>query len=129
MERGYAVDFDNIGACAADVRAHCVEEVCKVNNVRLLGGVFNYSKSPCLDCGKHNVNGCAHGNLVHINQTSGQTVGICVDHCVFNNGCRCAQKLKALYMQINRTDAEVAAAGKGNLCAAVSSEQRADEII
>ena len=103
------MDFDYVRSGASDVRTHCVEEVCKVNDMRFFCGVFDDCKPSRLNCGEHDIDCCADGNLVHINKATGEMVGIGVDHCVFNNGSRCAEKFKTFDVKVNRSGTNITA--------------------
>ena len=124
-----AADLDRVGARAADVRAHGVEEVCKVNYMRLLGGIFDDGQTLCLDCGKDHVDSSADRGLVKIDGAALKPLGRGVDDSALAYGDSRAKQLKALDVAVNRANAEIAAAGHGNLCTVEAAEQRADEII
>ena len=58
----HASYFDNVSTCTHDICAHRVEEVCKVNDMRLFCSIFNNGKSLCLNGCKHGVHGSSYGN-------------------------------------------------------------------
>ena len=78
-----APNLDNIGACASNICAHGVQKVCKVNNVRLFCGILDYCQALCLNSGKHEIDRCADGNHIEIDQTAREVGSFNIDHCVF----------------------------------------------
>ncbi len=73
MQPVHAEDPDGIGTGTLDVGAHGVEEVGKVNDVRLLGGVFDDGGALGQHRGHHNVHRGTHGDHVQIDGRALQT--------------------------------------------------------
>lgn len=69
-----AADFYDVGSGASYIGAHGIEEVGKIDYVRLLGGIFDNRQPPCLCGGNHNVAGGAHRNDIKINLASHKTL-------------------------------------------------------
>ena len=130
VELFHAVDLYCIRSRAADVRAHGVEEVCKVNDMRLARRVLD-NGAPL---GKHRRQNYVHcradRDLVKIDPCAAQSPspGVRVDKAVSYVHVR-AERSHALDMLVNGTNAEIAAAGHGGLCVAKAAEHRADEVI
>ena len=124
----HAVNLDHVGAGAADIRAHRVEEVGEIDDMRLFRSVFDDRQAARLDGGKHDVDRRADRDLIHIDRAAGQVVCRGVDHGVFDRDRR-AEHFEALDVQIDRADAEVAAAGQRDLRAVEPAKQRADQVI
>ena len=60
MQTRNPVDFNHIRAGTAYIGAHGIEEVCKVNDMRFLCGVFNHGQPRRFDRREHAVNGRAY---------------------------------------------------------------------
>ena len=132
MQAFYTADFNNIGASALNVRAHCVQEVRQIDNVRLLCAVFHNGLALGQNSGEHDVHGRADRNNVKINMCAVQAVLGCLHPNVTALGQRylCAQSFKTLDVLVDRTNAaEVAAAGHCYLGKAVLAEQHAEQIV
>ena len=129
VELVHAPDLDNVRACASDVGAHGVEEVCKIDYMRLLCGVLNNSQPACPDGGEHDVDRCADGDHVEIHGRACEPLGSRLNNSVILYRHSCAEQLKALDMLVDGPRAEVTAAGHGDLRPAESAEQSADEVI
>ena len=60
----YAADLDDIGTCTHDLCTHRVQEVCQIDDVRFLGGVFNDSQTLGTDCCQHGIHRGTNGNHI-----------------------------------------------------------------
>ena len=123
-----AVDFYNIGAGTSYICAKGIKKVSKVNNMRFLCHILKNGKPLCHYCGKHNIYGCSYGNNIKVNMTSEKAVAVYGNGAVTDSNI-CTKGFKALYMLVDWAHAEIAAAGKRNICLAKSSEKRTEKII
>ncbi len=130
MQVFYTADLDNVGTRAADIRAHRVQEVREVNDMRLFGSVLDDGLTLRLDGGEHDVDGRSDGNGIEINARAVEGLGSvkrddrAVDQIVFR-----AHELEALEVLVDRTNAEVTAAGKRDLSLMKTAEQRSEQIV
>ena len=132
MHTGNAADLDNVGTCASYVSSHGVEEVSEVNDMRFLCRVFDDGQTLRAARGEHDVHGRADGYHVEVNVCSDKTLFFGAgrfDDSAVDKSCFSAESLKALEVLVDRADAEVAAAGQGNLCLAVFAEQSAEQVV
>lgn len=98
--------------------------------MRFLGCVFDYGIAIGQNSGQHNVHGGADANYVKINLSAVEMAfgGPGMDKAAFDFHF-CAHGGKAFDMLVNRTHAEIAAAGHGDFGPAETAQQRADHII
>lgn len=75
LELFHAPDLDDVRPRAHDVRAHGVEEVGQVHDVRLLGSVFDDGQAVGQGCGDEDVHGRTHGDHVQVDLRSVQAAG------------------------------------------------------
>ena len=122
------LDLDYVGACAHDVCAERVEEVCKVNYMRLFGSIFDNGLTCCSHSCKHCVDGCAYGYLIKIYLRADKSICADVYHSVVESANR-TQSGKCLEMLVNGSVAEIAAAWHWNSGSAEFSEKRSEKII
>ena len=123
-----AADLDRVRTGAAHVRAHQVQKVRQVDDVRLLRRIFDDRQPLRPDGGEHDVHGRADADHVEIDRAAHQRVRGRGDHGVLCPDPR-AERLKALDVLVDGTDAEIAAAGHGNFRLAGPAQQSADKII
>ena len=129
MELLHAVDLDGVRTGAAHVRAHGVEEVRKIDDVRLARRVFNDRASLGEHGGDHDVHRCADGDLIEIYARAAQpSAGDVRGDKIGNIDIR-AESVHALDMLVDRPDAEIAAARHRRTSNAEPAEHRADKII
>ena len=125
-----ALNADGIRAGAANVGAHGVEEIGKVDDVRLARRVLDHGAAARKRRRDDDVHRRADRDLIQIYlcpaQAAVRRVGI--DKAVFHLDVR-AHRGHALDVLVDRPDAEVAAAGHGRLGRAEAAEHRADEIV
>ena len=132
MQALYTANLDHISTGALNIRAHCIQEVRQIDNVRLLRAVLHNRLTLGQNSCEHDVHGRADRNNVKINMCAVQTVLGCLDPDVTALGQRylCAQSFKTLDVLVDRTDAaEVAAAWHCYLGKAVLAEQHAEQIV
>ena len=123
----HAAYFYNVGACAENVRAHRVKAVGKVDDVRLLCGVFDYCKTVSLYRRHNSVYGSADGVFVKEYLAARELIGAEIYHTAVDVIGR-AERGKALEVLVYGPVAEVAAAGHGNVRLVETPEQRPEEI-
>ena len=130
VQRTHAADLDHVGARAGDLCAHGVEEVGKVDDMGLLGAVFDDGHAAAEDCGEQDVHRRADGDDIEIDMAAAQTalrgVGADIAAGLLDHG---AHGLKALDMLVDGADAEVAAAGHGDVGVAEAAKLRADQVV
>lgn len=125
----HAVDLDDIGAGAADIRAHGVEEVCQIHNMRLLGNIFHDGNTLGLDRCQHYIDGSAHRYHIKVDVFAPELLAVHGHHAIVHRYIG-AQGLEALDMLVNGAHtAEVAAAGQRYIGPSAAAQQRAQEII
>ena len=126
----HAPDLDGVRARALDVRAHGVEEVGKVNDVRLARRILDHGAAARKRCRDDDIHRRADRDLIQIYlcpvQAAVRRIGI--DKAVFHLDVR-AHRGHALDVLVDRPDAEIAAAGHGRLGRAEAAEHRADEVV
>ena len=125
-----AVDLDGVRAGAAHVRAHGVEEVREVDDVRLLGGGLDYGAAAGHAGREDDVHRRADADLVEVNLGAVELAvgGLGVDKAAGDLHVG-AQGGHALDVLVYGPDAEVAAAGHGGLGRAEAAEHGAYEVI
>ena len=125
-----AVDLDAVRAGPAHVRAHGVQEVREVDDVRLLGGVLDYGAAAGHAGREDDVHRRADADLVQVNPRAVQLAvyGLGVHKAAGHVHVR-AQGGHALDVLVYRPHAEVAAAGHGGLGRAEAAEHSAYEVI
>ena len=98
--------------------------------MRFFGCVFDNGRAGCQYGADHNVHRRADGNDVKVDTSAGQAGfrSDGTDKTVMQRNFR-ADGFKAFNMLIDRTCAEVTAAGKGNLCMTEAAKLSADQII
>ena len=74
VELLHAVDPQEVGAHAVDERAHPVEHLAQLLQVRLAGGVVDGGRAPRKDGGHHDIGRTGHGSLVQQHIAAGQPV-------------------------------------------------------
>ena len=127
-----AADLDHVRARALDVRAHGVEEVRQIDDVRLLGAVLHDGLALGQHRGEHDVHRRADRDNVEINVCAVQALfgRLGADVTALGQGHRGAERLEALDMLVDRAHAaEIAAARHGDLGVAVFAQQHAEQII
>ena len=127
----HSPDLDRIRTGAPDVGAHGVQEVGQINNVRLLGAIFDHRVPLGQNSGHHDVHGSTYGHHVQVDAGPGETArlhdGIDIAALSGNTG---AQSGKSLHVLIDGADAaEIATAGHSNFCPAKTTQQSANEIV
>ena len=126
----HAADLDGVGAGALDVRAHGVQEVGQIHDVRLLGGVFDGGDAVSQCSGHHDVHGGAHGDNVQIHRRAGETavLGGGVDEAALH-GDVSSHGGEALDVLVDGADTEVAAAGHGHSRLSEAAQQSAQQVV
>ena len=76
MQIVFAVDLDDICACASDISAHRVEEIRNINDVRLLGCILDNCLSLSPYSRKHSVHRSAYSNEIEIDLVAYQLVSL-----------------------------------------------------
>ena len=67
-----AAHLDHVGARAGDLRTHGVQEVREVDDVRLLGAVFDDRHAAAQNCRKQDVHRRADGDDIEIDMAAAQ---------------------------------------------------------
>ena len=97
--------------CTRNIRTAGVEEVCKVNYMRLTGSVVDNGKTLCGGGCKHNIAGGTNRCYVKIYRSANKAfVGIAADGGVAVYGC--TQSFKALYVLVDGTCTQITTAGQ-----------------
>ena len=126
----HAVDLDRVGACAADIRSHGVEEVRQVDDMRLSRRIFDDRAAARRHGGEDNVHRRADRDLVKIDARTAQAaLRRLGDHKAVAYVHLGAERRHALDVLFDGANAEIAAAGHGRLGLAEAPEHRADQII
>ena len=121
-------DTDDIRARALDARAHRVQEVRQIHNMRLLGGVVDDGRTVRLGCGKHHVNRRADRYAVKNNVRARQHVRFRLDapaHLFYI----CAQHPEPLEVLVNRARPDFASAGLVYLRLTTPPQQRTQQVV
>ena len=124
-----AAHLDDIGARAAHIRAAHIQEVCQIDDMRLLGTVLKDGLTLRHDGGKHPVHGRADADLIEEDMSAGQALlGADRDHAVVHAVLR-AEGAEGLEVLVDGAGAKVTAAGHGHLRLAKAGQQRAEEVV
>ena len=110
MKLFHTADFDNVRSCADNIRAHRVEAVREVNNVRFFRGIFDNGKTFRLNCRHNAIYRRTDGVFVKENLVSDKPVCGEVNHTAvdFTPRAECREALEVL---VNGTVTKIAAAG------------------
>ena len=124
----HTADLDDVGACAAHIGAHRVQEVGHVHDVRLLGHVLQHGHAFRHHRRQHGVDGGAHRHGVEKDMVAFQALGLHIDHAAAHGVFR-AQSGEGLEMLVDGAGAQIAAAGHRHRGGAEPAQQRAQEIV
>ena len=124
----HAAHLDHIGAGTAHIRAAHIQEVCQINNMGLLGAVFQNGLALCHHSGEHTVHGSAHADFIKEDMGTVQFLGTHGDHAIVH-AVLCTQRAEHLEVLVDGAGAQIAAAGHGHLCLAKAGEQRTQEVV
>ena len=119
---------DHIGACALDIRAHAVQKVCDVHNVRFLCRILEYGSS-LRECRcHHHIDGCADRDNIEKDMLAAKSLrrnaNPSVDKFHLSAECR-----EALQMLVYGALSDITAARHRHIRPPVLAEQGADQII
>ena len=108
-----ALDDDQLGACAGDVRAHPDQAAHQVEDVRLTGGVGDHGDAVGEDGGHDQVLGARDGRHVEVDASAVQPPGVGGVHvgALLHLGAHQAQPLEVL---LDTAHADVVTAGLGD---------------
>ena len=123
-----AFNADNVRSCAADMCAHVIEEVRSIDDMRLFSGIFDNCLSLRHNGSQHDINCCAYRDNIEIYILSVHMSGFSDNIPVLNTYIG-ANSLKAFYMLVNRSAADVTASRNRNFSLSVFSEKRSQKII
>ena len=127
VKLAHSAYFYNVRTCADNIRAHGVQAVRQIDNVRLLCGILDNGKTFGF-YGSHNaVYSRSDGVLVKEYLISHKLIRTEVYHTAVYLALS-TQRRKAFEMLIYRTVAEIAASRHGNVRRVKSSKQCAEEI-
>ena len=129
VELFHALYFYNVRSRSRDIRSAEVEEVCKVNYVRLLCGIFNDGHPVAKHGSDYRIYRRADGHAVKKDVRASDAALRDGFHTAARNGNRRAHGGKRLYMLVNRTRAEITTAGKSDLGIAVACKASPRKII
>ena len=118
---------DGIGSCAFYLGAHLVEEIGKVNYLRLFGRIFYICRSLCQHCCRHYILCGPDAREIQIYGIAYKTLSACngLDISFFlADGDDSPKGLKAFKVQIYRSAADGTASRQMYFCAAFSCKQR-----
>ena len=121
-------DLDAVGAGAAHIRAHHVQEVGQVHDVGFLGHILQHGLALSQHGAEHGVHGSAHRHGVKEHMGALQPVALHMDTAVLHRVGR-AQSGKGFQVLVDGAGAQVTAAGHGHLCRAEPAQQRPQEVI
>ena len=128
VEFFHPFDTDDICTSAFDIGTHHVQIVCSIYHMGFFCCVFDGCHAFCHGSSQHDVDGSTYTYLVHINGCTHQSVCISTNHAVAFFHC-CTQCTEAFQMQVNGSNAKVAAAGQRNFRFFVSGKHSSQEII
>ena len=127
MQALHPADPDNICTGALDLGTHTVQEVRKVNDMRLFGRVVDEGLALRFHSCQHNVHRGADGNHIEENVAACERAFSC-QHAADFFRFR-ADGTETLQVLVHRTGADLTAAGGGNPCFAAASQQGAQQVI
>ncbi len=117
MQTCDSLDFDGVSACALDLRSHFVQEVRKVDNLRLLSCVFDKSRALGQNSRHHDILSRTHARKVKVNRVADEPLRSCdsldIAFVVVQRD-NCAQCLQSLQMKVNWSCTDCAAARQRN---------------
>ena len=130
LQLANAANLNDIGSRAGYLRAHGVQEVRKVNDMRLLRAVFDDRHAAAKNGSKQNVHRRADGDNVKVHMAALEAAFGCVRADIAAQLLHArAHRFKALDVLVDGAHAEIAAAGHGNARVAEAAEFGADEIV
>ena len=98
----YSDDTDHVGTGTLDVRAHTVQEVRNINDMRFLRTVLNYGTAFRHGGSHHDIDGSSHRNRIQEKVTSSQMLCLRADASVPYGNLR-TQRFESLQMQVDRS--------------------------
>ena len=101
MQTLNALDSDNIRARAFNIRAHHVQKVRQIYNMRLLRRVFNRRRPLRKHRRQHNIHRRADTDNIEVHVPANQLIRFCINNPI-RDACRRAERLKPLTMLVNR---------------------------
>ena len=126
----HATDLHRIRTGAGNPGAHGIEEVGKVHDVGLFGGIFNHRLSGNQAGRHHDIHGGTDADHVQSDTAAMQAVRTGGQvYIVLGLVHVSTQRDKALDMLVNGTGGEVAATGQRHVGMVESAEQRAHQVI
>ena len=113
MKAAHALDLDRVPARAAHAAAHGIDEVLQVHDFRFPCGVMDSRDTRHEYRRHHDVFRCADAGVIEMHLARVHTASIAMDEptLLLNLHAEAAQTGQ---MQINRTEADLTAAGKSN---------------
>ena len=130
VEGLHALDLDGVGTGAGDPGAHGVQEVGQVNDVGLLGRIFDDGLTIDQAGGQHDVGGGAHADHIQVDALSLQAVGAGLHgHILLGLLHIGTQQAEALDVLIDGTGGEGTAAGQGHMAPAVAAQLGTQQVV
>ena len=120
--------LDDVGTCAHDVGAHGVEEVCKVDDMRLLGGILDNSKTLSLYSRKHSIHRSSDSNDIEEYLSAPELVCSEVDHALTER-ILSTESRKRLEVLVYGTVTEGTSSRHGHARLIVPAEQSTEEVV
>ena len=128
VQFGHAVDLDHIGAGAAHIRAHHIQEVGQIDDMRFTGHIFEHRGAFGQHRRQHGVHRRADRDGIKEHMRTVQRARLDMDLAVLDRILR-PQRGKRLEVLVDGARAQVAAARHRHLAGAEPPQQRAQEII
>ena len=113
LQRFHALDGERRGTCTLDLRAHLVEHVADIDDVRLTGGVGDDGFAFSQNCRHQDVLGRSNGREVEPDIGTSQRIGFGDEASVLNPRAR-TKKLQPALVHIEWSRPDGVTTGKGN---------------
>ncbi len=124
----HALDTDHIRTRALDIRAHAVQKVRQINDMRLLRRILNHGGTLRHHCRHHHVHGRTHSHHIHIDMVPLKLHRLRDNQAVLDSYTR-TERTKAFDMLVNGTKPDITAARKSHLRFAVFTKKRSQQIV
>ena len=113
MQALHALDGHGMRACAADARAHGVEQVLQIADLRLPRHVAQHRAAPEQHRGHHHVFGGPHAGIVKMHGTGAHMPAVAANEAAFLPHVH-PQLPQSAQMQVDGPQTDLASAGKGD---------------
>jgi hypothetical protein len=122
----HSLYMDRVGACAFDLRAHCRQECCELDDLRLARGILDDGLAGGAGRGHQQILSTRHGHRVEHEPCTVELLRTRADIPIVDRDRR-THRAQAHDVQIHGPSADSAAARQRHIGMAISTEQRAQD--